>query len=332
MAQDHRLDLRRHDRHAAAADDVLAAPDVDEVAVLVEHAEVAGAVAAPVGQRLARQVVVVEEAEEAARAVDDHRADLAGRQRLTVVADDADLRAVVRAALGAHDLLVRVVGRVGGVAGHLGQPVVAERRRAERLVHRQAALRRQAGAGEHAHGGQVAVGLLGGADHVGGVRRHREDVGAAVLLDQPQRLLGLPAAEQDAGRAVEQDREVAEDEAADEAELDDGQVDVLAGQPPARADALGRVAQRVARVRDALRRRRRARGVQDQREVVGVARGALVGQVLAGERVDVLGQDRERAGAGRRRPRGTWRSPSRRRSSRSPPRASARRARRAASR
>ena len=78
VAQDHGLDLGRHDRHAAAADDVLAAADVDEVAVLVEIAEVAGPVAAPAGQRLARQLVVVEEAEEAARAVDDDLADLAG--------------------------------------------------------------------------------------------------------------------------------------------------------------------------------------------------------------------------------------------------------------
>ena len=52
VAQDHRLDLGRHDRHAAAADDVLAAPDVDELAVLVEQPEVAGAVAAPRRQRL----------------------------------------------------------------------------------------------------------------------------------------------------------------------------------------------------------------------------------------------------------------------------------------
>ena len=144
-----------------------------------------------------------------------------------------------------------------------------------------AALGREAGGGEHAHGGQVAVGLARRADHVGGVRRHREDVGAAVLLDQPQRLLGLPAVQQDAGRAVEQRRQVAEDQSADEAELDDVEVDVVAGQPPARADALGRVAQRVARVRDALRRGRRARRVQDDREVVGVARGALVRKVLA---------------------------------------------------
>ena len=114
-----------------------------------------------------------------------------------------------------------------------------------------------------------------------------------VLLDQTQCLLGLPAAEQDPGGAVEQHREVAEDEATDEAELDDGQVDVLTGQPPARADALGRVAQGVARVGDALRRRRRPRRVQDQREVVGVTRGAVGRQVLRGEGVDVLRQERE---------------------------------------
>ena len=54
MAQDDRLDLGRHDRHAAAADDVLAAPDVDEVAVLVERPEIAGAVAAPVASATSR--------------------------------------------------------------------------------------------------------------------------------------------------------------------------------------------------------------------------------------------------------------------------------------
>ena len=97
VAQDHRLDLGRDDRHAAAADDVLAAPDVDELAVLVEVAEVAGAVAAPAGQRLSRERVVAEEAEEAARPVDDDRSDLPGRKRLLVVVDDPDLGAVVRA-------------------------------------------------------------------------------------------------------------------------------------------------------------------------------------------------------------------------------------------
>ncbi len=50
MTHDHRLDLGGHDRHAAAADDVLATPDVDELSVFVEVAEVAGSVAAPCGQ------------------------------------------------------------------------------------------------------------------------------------------------------------------------------------------------------------------------------------------------------------------------------------------
>ena len=97
VAQDHGLDLGRHDRHAAAADDVLAAADEQQVAVRVERAEVAGPVAAPVGQRLARQLLVVEEAEEAARAVDDDPAELAGRQRRVVRVEDPDLASLRRA-------------------------------------------------------------------------------------------------------------------------------------------------------------------------------------------------------------------------------------------
>ena len=50
MAQDNRLDLGGDDRDAAAPDDVLAAANVDELAVLVEIAEVAGPIATPVGQ------------------------------------------------------------------------------------------------------------------------------------------------------------------------------------------------------------------------------------------------------------------------------------------
>ena len=135
---------------------------------------------------------------------------------------------------------------------------------------------------------------------------------------------GVPAAEQDAGRALQQHGQVAEDEPADEAELDDGEVDVLAGQAPARADALGRVAQRVARVRDALRRRRRARGVQDQRERRrrGAARASSGWSWPPRRRRPPAA--RSAAAGDRPPPRGTWRSPSRRRRSRSPSRASAR--------
>ena len=88
------------------------------------------------------------------------------------------------------------------------------------LLHGDPALRREPRAGQHAHRGQVALRLRAARDHVGGVRRHRQQVGAAVLLDQPQRVLGVPAVQEDAGGAVEQRRQVAEDEAADEAELD----------------------------------------------------------------------------------------------------------------
>ena len=129
----------------------------------------------------------------------------------------------------------------------------------------------------------------------------------------------IPAAEQDAGRALQQHRQVAEDEPADEAELDDGQVDVVAGQAPARADALGRVAQRVARVRDALGRRRRARGVQDQRERRrrGAACARRPGGPAPTRRRRPRAATRQQRQAIARHLRGTWRSPSRRRSSRS---------------
>ena len=132
VAQDDRLDLGGHDRDAAAADDVLAAADVDEVAVLVEVAEVAGAVAAPVGQRLARELVVVEEAEEAARPVDDHGADLARPAAAPVLVDDADLGASNGRPSVADDLLLGLVEAVRRVAGHLGEAVVGRAAAARR--------------------------------------------------------------------------------------------------------------------------------------------------------------------------------------------------------
>ena len=215
---------------------------------------------------------------------------------------------------------------MGGVAGDLGEPVVAERRGAERLLHGHAALRRQAGAGEHAHGGEVArrsrsAARIMSAACVGIARTYVQRCSSIRRSASSgfQRLSRTPVA------PLQQHGQVAEDEPADEAELDDGEVDVVAGQPPARADALGRVAQGVARVGDALRRRGRARRVQDERE-----------RRRRDARLRASGwswRDRRRrrppaapsAAAGDRPPpRGTWRSPCRRRSSRSRSRASAR--------
>ena len=107
-----------------------------------------------------------------------------------------------------------------------------------------------------------------------------------MLLDQPQRLLGLPPAHQHAGAAAQQDGEVPEDQPADEPELGGDQAAVVLAQVPAPADALGGVAQGVARVHDALGFRGRAGGVHHHRDVVGPALRALVGRAGRDQLVD----------------------------------------------
>ena len=139
-----------------------------------------------------------------------------------------------------------------------------------------------------------------------------------MLLDQPQGVLGTPAVDEHSGRAVEQRREVAEHQAADEAELAHDEVDVLAGQLPALADALGGVAQRVVRVGDALRGRGRSGGVEHHGQVVGVARDVLVRRVILGQPVHEVGLDREEQRDLVGDPPGTSRAPCHRRSPSSP--------------
>ena len=207
---------------------------------------------------------------------------------------------------------------MSGVSGYLGQAVVAERRDAERLPHRDAALPRESRGREHAHRGQLETALRLRLDQVRRVRRHRQDVRAAMLLDEPQGVLGAPPVDEHSRGAVEQRREVAEHEAADETELAHDEVDVLAGQLPALADALGGVAQRVVRVGDALRGRGRPGGVEHHRQVVGVTRDVLVRRVVLGQAVDELGLDREEQRDLIGDLPGTSRAPSRRRSRAAP--------------
>ena len=117
----------------------------------------------------------------------------------------------------------RIVGRMRGMAGDLGEPVVAERRRPERLLHGHPALRRQARAGEHTHGREVArrsARRRGSCRPRASASRARTCSRCASISRSASS--GVPAAEQDPGGALEQHRQVAEHEPADEAELDDG--------------------------------------------------------------------------------------------------------------
>ena len=210
-----------------------------------------------------------------------------------MVVDDPDLRAVVGTTLGEVDLLVGLVEPMRGVPGDLGQAVVAERRHAERLPHRDAALPGETGSRKHAHRRQRKSALQLCVDQVRRMRRHRQDVRAAMLLDEPQGVLGAPPVDEHPRGAVEQRREVAEHEAADETELAHDEVHVVAGQLPALADAFGGIPQRVVRVRDALRGRRGPGGVEHHRQVVGMTWGVLVRWVVLGQAVDELRLDRE---------------------------------------
>ena len=179
------------------------------------------------------------------------------------------------------------------MTGHLGQPVVGQRRDAEGVAHRNAALGREPRSGQDAHRGQVALASLHGLQRVGAVRRHQQHERAAVAFDEAQRLLRVPARHEHAGPAQQQHREVSEDECADEAELAHHERHVVAAELPAPSDPLGRVAQRVARVHYALRGRGRARGVQHHRDVVRGARRSLRRRLLGEELGQHLLADRQ---------------------------------------
>src|SRR5438309_1724013 len=107
MAQDRRLDFQRHKRYAAAPDDVLTAAPVDEMSILIDVADIAGDVAAPLGEGLARELVVAEKAEEAAGAVHHHCARMAGRQAVAELINYPDVRAGEREPFGDQHLVHR---------------------------------------------------------------------------------------------------------------------------------------------------------------------------------------------------------------------------------
>ena len=158
----------------------------------------------------------------------------------------------------------------GQLAGHLGKAVVAQRREGEPLAHLDPPLAAHAGRDEDAQARDVVIvdGLA--VEEVGAVGRHQQGVRAAVALDQPHRLVHVPAREQHARRARQDAGQVAEDEAADEAELGQHEQAVLAGQTPAREHLLARVAHGVGGVHDALGGRGRARQQKDHGHGVGV--------------------------------------------------------------
>src|SRR5947209_14731369 len=103
MAQESVLDLGRVNVEAADDEHVLDATDDAEVAALVEHAEVAGARPAVVGQRVGRGLRVVEVAGHHRPALDD---DLARLSRRSI---DAELEPGTGAAHGGGDGLEVVV-------------------------------------------------------------------------------------------------------------------------------------------------------------------------------------------------------------------------------
>ena len=120
--------------------------------------------------------------------------------------------------------------------GHLGEAVVAERRDAERLLHLQRGAPASApGAAstriEDRSRSVCARGVDMSAACVGIAARSVQRCCSISLSAR----VGLPAVDEHAGGAVEQDRQVAEDEPPTKPNSHDDEVDVLAGELPALA-------------------------------------------------------------------------------------------------
>ena len=181
------LDFLRVDVAAAGDDHVLGAAGDEEIAVVVDEAEIAGVDPAAVAHHRRRRLGVLEVALHRRRAAELDAAFDAGRPPLAGIVDDAQLVPRDRLAAGDERQRLRIVGR-----GGLDRPRVLERLPAEALDAGQASRRR----GGHA---QAALGQAVDRPHRLGPEAERrearrealdragEDGFGAVQRDAPRR-------------------------------------------------------------------------------------------------------------------------------------------------
>jgi hypothetical protein len=211
VLEQHGVHLGREDVHAARDDHLGGAPGQEQVAVLVEVAHVAQREeAAAVGGVGLLAVPEVLEATGLGR-LDVDRPHPVGRHALAVVVPDLDHGPGRRAADAAR-LAQPVLGADEGAAA-FGRGVVLPDDRAEPLDDR--ALdgnRRRGGAVQHVaqrRGVVASLHLVGQREQSVEHRRHHVRVRDAVLLDEAQRLLRLPAVHQrHADASVEWQRQI----------------------------------------------------------------------------------------------------------------------------
>ncbi len=145
VPEQHLLHLPRRDLLAAAVDDLLEAPAQEEVPVVVEIALVSRA-KPPVAERLPVRVRVSLVACEDVRPANGNLADLAGREKQTIVVEHCDLRPC-----GAPDRAPLALVRRQRIDRHLvcgfGHSVRLEHGRVEEVFERVAHERRQRGRG-----------------------------------------------------------------------------------------------------------------------------------------------------------------------------------------
>ena len=273
MLHQRMLDLGRADAIAGGGDDVVLAADVPEIAVLILHAEIAGEqeFAGIFLRRRLRIAPVFEHGQGAWLAHADDAA-LAAWLLLALVVDDADVKTRRRLAhrAGADRKQVRVAADheiALGLAKHLmgvdakGLAHPAEQLAAERFT-----------AGKDA--AQLDAGMLhAGLPHQLQRGRRQEDVADAEIGHHLHRRLRLEfsRAMTDQGNAVIPEREQAVDEPADPGPVRRRPHEIAGpGQEVVAHLDIGEMTEHDAvRMQRALRIACRARGVDDQRGIVG---------------------------------------------------------------
>ena len=189
------------DVFAAADDDVFLAVNDEQIAVLVEIAQIARAEEAIGHDRLTGGFAVVPVAVETDDRAERHFTDLARSKLAAIIVEDRhfDQRlgsGAGRAGLG-HVVFVEIAAArsVG-----FGQAVTQQRKGVRQRVLDLADVigrARRAACGKGGAAGQIILAAIGVGRDLEAHQRHADEIGDLFLLDQPHRLFGIPFRHQD---------------------------------------------------------------------------------------------------------------------------------------